>query len=188
MRMCMCMHMHMLTRTPLISCVPRVFLPSTPARVGMAIGGRVTGETRPGDTSTPHGSMQQPAFTCTCTCTCAHSTPSSVTAPFVLRVTAFGGGLCYVLQLLAGAVLCVTAFGGGLCYVLQLLAGGCVMCYSFCRGAVVRVTAALNSLRARTLKYHTQSVFLRLRRGRARTLKYHTQSVFFPASDRVNTY
>ena len=47
------------------------------------------------------------------------STPSSVTAPFVLRVTAFGGGLCYVLQLLAGAVLCVTAFGGGLCYVLQ---------------------------------------------------------------------
>ena len=33
------------------------------------------------------------------------STPFSVTAPFVLRVTAFGGGLCYVLQLLAGAVL-----------------------------------------------------------------------------------
>ena len=28
-----------------------------------------------------------------------------------------------------------------LCYVLQLLAGGCVTCYSFWRGAVLRVTA-----------------------------------------------
>ena len=40
------------------------------------------------------------------------STPSSVTAPSVLRVTAFGGGLCYVLRLLAGAVLRVTALAG----------------------------------------------------------------------------
>ena len=57
------------------------------------------------------------------------STPSSVTAPFVLRVTAFGGGLCYVLQ---------------------LLAGGCVTCYS-------RPEQPIKG--ARTLKYQTQSVF-----------------------------
>ena len=54
-----------------------------------------------------------------------------------------------------GAVLRVTAFGGGLCYVLQLLAG-----------AVLRVTTALNSLRGTHSKVsHSERIFLRLRRG-----------------------
>ena len=35
------------------------------------------------------------------------------------------------------------SFGGGLCFVLQLLVGGCVSCCSFWRGAVLRVTATL---------------------------------------------
>ena len=47
-----------------------------------------------------------------------------------------------------------------LCYVLQLLAGGCVMCYSFWRGAVLRVTAALNSLRGTHSKVsHSERFF-----------------------------
>ena len=67
------------------------------------------------------------------------STPSSVTAPSVLRVTAFGGGLCYVLQLLVG-----------LCYVLQLLAGA-VLRVTALAGAVLRGYGPLNSLKG-TLK------------------------------------
>ena len=67
------------------------------------------------------------------------STPSSVTVPSVLRVTAFGGGLCYVLQLLVG-----------LCYVLQLLAGA-VLRVTALAGAVLRGYGPLNSLKG-TLK------------------------------------